>query len=175
VNDRWRIAVAVALSQVGREDEARQLIDEVLSAGDDVIPMDIIWILGHCALAETVATVGTPDQAVRQYGVLEPFDGRVPSLGSLTWPPVSLWLARLAERSGRSERAESHYADASGQVDAMGASVWRARVNLAWGRFRLSRGESARDLLVEARETARRFGVADVDRDAGALLEMQAK
>jgi hypothetical protein len=137
--------------------------------------MDIVWLLGHCALAEAVATVGTPDQAVRQYAVLEPFEGRVPCLGSLTWPPVSLWLARLAERSGRSERAESHYADASGQVATMGASVWWARVNLAWGRFRLSRGESARDLLVEARETARRFGVADVDRDAGVLLETQAK
>jgi class 3 adenylate cyclase/tetratricopeptide (TPR) repeat protein len=171
----WRLVLAFALAEVGREDEAKQLVDELLGAGDDVIPMDIVWLLGQCAFAVAVATVGTPDQAIRQYGVLEPFEGRVPCIGSLTWPPVSLWLARLAERCEWPERAESHYADASGQVNAMGALVWGARVNLAWGRFRLSRGEPARDLLVEARETARRVGVADVDRNAEALLEAQAK
>jgi tetratricopeptide (TPR) repeat protein len=166
----WASALAVALLRAGELEEAKATLDEILACGGDPFPYDRIWLLGQGFLGETLASLGTPEQAARQYEVLRPYAGRTPCVGTLVRSSVTHELATLAARAGWPDVAERHFAEAEAQHAALDAPIWLARTRLEWGRFLLgSEPDRALPLLQSARELADRMGAVDV-RDAAAEL-----
>ncbi|MGD0593539.1 MAG: BTAD domain-containing putative transcriptional regulator [Acidimicrobiales bacterium] len=168
----WRAALALTCAQLGDRDEAVSIIDDLMSDPAKAFPENVAWLLGHSVLAEAVAAVGTAAQAAREYPLLEPYAGRVPCLGNVARPGVSLALAGLAGRAGWRELAERHFSEAHALHLRLGATGWLARTQLEWGAFLLDTGESTRaeDLLIRARDTAEQTGAADVVEAARGLL-----
>jgi hypothetical protein len=168
----WRAGLAVAHAASGDRAVAASIVTEIMGQGEAIFPVNIAWLLGHSVLGEAVADVGTPEQARREYAILEPYAGRVPCVAGVARPGINLWLAVLAARGGSDGRAESHFAAAHQQHADFGASVWMARTDLEWGRFLLDRGESerARPLIERAQAAAERAGAAAVSQTAAALL-----
>ncbi len=125
-------------------------------------------------LGEAVAAVGTAEQAAAEYRLLAPYAGRIPCLGNITRPSITLVLATLAARAGRKEQAEQHFNDSSEQHLQLGAIGWLARTQFAWARFLLDDGETerVRALLAEARDGAARMGAADVSE---AIIRLDAE
>jgi hypothetical protein len=173
----WRAAVALACAQLGERDEAVSTLEELMTDPSTVFPENVVWLLGHSVLAEAVAVGGTAEQAAREYPLLAPYAGRVPCLGNIARPAISLWLAMLAVRAGWPERAEQHFAAAHEQHDRLGATAWLARTRLEWARSLLAAGElgQARILLAEARASAEQMGAADVLVAAETLLASVAE
>lgn len=168
----WRAGLAVTLVRIGEQGEAADLVAEMMVDSSSVFPNDPVWLFGHAALGEAVASVGTPEQAAEEYARLAPYAGRIPYVGVCTTMSVSRVLANLAARAGRSELAEEHFARAKEEHERLGAPEWLARTELEWGRFLLDAGEPnrARTLLAQAREGAERMGAADVVLAAKSLL-----
>jgi len=167
----WQAALALACAQRGERDEAVSIVDDLMAEPSTAFPENVVWLLGHSALAEAVAAVGTAEQAAREYPLLAPYAGRVPCLGNIARPATCLWLAMLAVRAGWPERAEQHFADAHEQHLRLGATAWLARTRFEWARFLIDAGEPvrARALLAQARDGAEAMGAADIVTAADAL------
>ncbi len=160
----WRAALAMTCAQLGERDEATAIIDDLMTDPARAFPQDVAWLLAHSVLGEAIAVVGTVDQAARHYRLLEPYVGRIPCLGNITRPSVTVVLGMLAARAGWNEQAEQNFSDAHQQHLHLGATGWLTRTQLAWARFLLDTGESDRPraLLAQARDGAERTGAADV-------------
>ena len=84
-------------------------------AADDfaALPRDNVWFGAMAALAETAATLGLAEEALRLHAQLAPFAGRnivTPTVAFLG--PVEMWLGILARVAGRGEQALEHLARA---------------------------------------------------------------
>jgi DNA-binding SARP family transcriptional activator len=160
----WRAASALTFAQVGDRAEAGSIIDDLMAGPADAFPPDVAWLAAHSVLAEAVATAGTAEQAAAEYRLLLPYSGRVPCLGNITRPSITLALAMLATRAGWNGEAERDFNDAHDQHLQLGAGVWLARTQFEWARFLLDVGETDRAdvLLSQALEGAARVGAADV-------------
>jgi hypothetical protein len=169
----WRAALAVASVSAGDHRGAVSIVDDLMVDPTRTFPPNVAWLLGHSALAEAVAAVGTTEQAEREYRALLPYAGRIPNLAMVARPVVSLWLALLAVRAGRPVQADDHFAAAVHEHERLGAQVFLARTRFEWGRFLLHQGsaESGRSMLTQARRSARRLGAAGIADDATRLLE----
>jgi hypothetical protein len=167
----WRAASALTLAQGGELEEAQSIIDGLMGGPADAFPPDVAWLLAHSVLAEVVALVGTDEQAAAEYRLLVPYSGRVPCLGNITRPSITLELAMLAVRAGWDEEADRKFSDAHDQHQRLGAGAWLARTQFEWARFLLSVGEPDRAnvLLAEAKEGAAHMGAADVTEAIGLL------
>ncbi len=167
----WRAASALTFAQLDEPGEAVSIIDDLMVDLTNAFP-DVTWLLAHSALGEAIAAVGTAEQAASEFRLLAPYVGRVPCLGNITRPSITLALAMLAARAGWSEEAERNFNDAHDQHLRLGAEGWLARTRFEWARFLLDAGEAdrARVLLSQAREGAARMGAADVT-DAIRILE----
>ena len=168
----WSAILANTLVRLDEQQEARVILDGLTADASDAFPNDFTWLLGHSFLGEAVAAVGTAKQAAREYGVLAPYAGRVPFVGPIIRPSVSLELALLAARADWPERAEEHFAEAHAQHVTLGAPGWLARTRLEWGRFLLDTGatDRARTLLAQARDGAEEMEAPDVVKAADSLL-----
>jgi hypothetical protein len=166
----WGAGLALALQRVGSTDESAALVDEIMAAPGDPLPYDRVWLLGHSCLGEAVAVVGTPEQALRQYRVLSPYEDRMTFMGTAAHHAIVLTLAMLAARFGDDDRAARHFVAAERYHERINAPIWLSRTRLEWGRFLLgSEPDRALPLLQSARELADRMGAVDV-RDAAAEL-----
>ncbi len=167
----WRAASALTLAQGGELAEARSIIDGLMGGPADAFPPDVAWLLAHSVLAEVVALVGTDEQAAAEYRLLVPYAGRVPCLGNITRPSITLELAMLAVRAGWDEEADRKFSDAHDQHQRLGAGAWLARTQFEWARFLLGVDEPDRAnvLLAEAKEGAAHMGAADVTEAIGLL------
>jgi tetratricopeptide (TPR) repeat protein len=168
----WQAALALTLTRLGHHNEVIDLVNELMVDPTTVFPRDGLWLTGRALLAEAVAVVGNAEQADREYEILAPYAGRLPSNGTVCMWSVSLGLATLAAPAGRPEDAERHFVEAHEQHERIGAPVWLARTQLEWGRFLLGAGESPRalTLLEQAREGAELIRAADVVSDVDSLM-----
>jgi tetratricopeptide (TPR) repeat protein len=171
---QWRAALAANLARVGEHEEARQLVDELMTDPETAFPADMIWLIGQSYLGEAVSMVGTEEQASRVYEILAPYAGRFAALGAFFRRAVNLDLATLAARAGRRETAEQHFADAAEQHLQLDAPVWLAETYLRWGQFHLDGGDSERalSLLADARDLATRMNCVDLAAIAAAELSV---
>lgn len=169
----WRAASALALAAAGDQQQAAAIVGELMADPESCFARNLAWLLSHSVLAEAVACVGSRQHAAREYQLLAPYAGRIPSILSVARPGVNLWLALLAAHAGRPDRAERHFGAAHEQHLRIAAPLWLARTQFEWGRFLLGQGsaERARGLLAEARDGARQTGSADVAAAATELLE----
>jgi hypothetical protein len=96
-------------------------------------------------------------------------------MATISMGTVAFHLGLLATTLGDYEAAASDFADAEAIEARIGAPTWQARTRLEWARMLLRRsgpGDSdrARELLSQALDTAREYGLARVEAQAGAFL-----
>jgi class 3 adenylate cyclase/tetratricopeptide (TPR) repeat protein len=170
-----RTRLALLYCELDRPEEARVLFDELV--GDDLarLPRDWSWLLAASACAAVCAYLGDTARAAVLYRLLAPYAGRFPTPAAVAYPSVSHYLGLLSTALGRFDEAEGHFSAAAAIHERIGAPAWLARTRLEWARLLGTRGqpgdaERARELLGQARATARELGLGGVERRAAALL-----
>jgi tetratricopeptide (TPR) repeat protein len=122
-----RAIVALALSEVGRSDEARALLEPAVASGFAETPYDLTWLSVACIYARVAAVLDESAVAAVLYRALEPFSEQVafPAFG--VWGPVGLYLGSLALVLGDPAGAEHHLQQAARIAIRAGAPIWEAR------------------------------------------------
>lgn len=122
-----RAALTCLLLELGREDEARAVFDELSVEGFGALYRDNEWLLGMALAAEACSRLRDAERAAVLYQQLAPFEGR----HSVGHPEGSLgavcrYLGLLAHTLGWLNKAEHHLRDAIAMNERMGARPWTA-------------------------------------------------
>ncbi len=170
------IALAYALCEEDRSEEARLLFDQVAAHDFVALPFNVMWLYSMAMLAEVCADLGDRPRGARLYERLSPHRDLVAIGGPLALGSVHHALGRLASILGRYDDAQEHFAEAARMHTDFSAHVWLARTRLEWARMLLARrqaadAEQARELLDQALATAGELSLANVERRAVALLQ----
>jgi hypothetical protein len=127
----WRAALATALGDAGRHEEARLEFDR-LSADDFAgVPRDNLWFGAMAMLTDAVVGLDLREEAMALHAKLAPFAGRnvvLPTIASLG--PVEMWLGILARVAGRDAQALEHLAAARACATRDGARLSLTQIGL---------------------------------------------
>jgi len=143
-----RAALALLLIDLGRDDEARVVFDDLARDEFSALYRDNEWLLGMAMASEACALLGAADHAAVLYGQLTPFSGSHAighaegSVGA-----TDRYLGLLAVTLGRLDDAIAHLAAGMAMNEEMGSPPWTAhtQVDLARAlRARAARGDSKR-------------------------------
>jgi hypothetical protein len=109
------------------------------------------------------------------YGLLAPYADQFVFAYGGAWGAVAHHLGLLAGTLDRFDEAEARFAAALATHERFGAPAWLARTRCEWAAVLLRRGvpgdaERARRFLDQALATARKLGLASVERRAVELL-----
>lgn len=171
-------ASAYVYGEVGEEEHARRAFETLADTGFAEIPRNENWLLTLGFAAQACTYLGDEKRAESLYDLLLPYRNLVVSHAHLRvyFGSVEAILAGLAATLGRRDQAFSHYEAAVESERRMGALPYLARTEYAYAQLLLD-GESnsaadrsrARELLADARKTARELGLAPNTQPAQAL------
>jgi class 3 adenylate cyclase len=176
----WRARLVQLYAEFGREADARRELDALAADDFAAVPVDALWLLSFCWLAEACAVLRDRERAHEIYGRLLPHAKRnVVVANAAVNGSVERSLGQLAAVLGRYAEAERHF-DAAIDFDRrLGARPLQARVQVDFARMLLERdaaGDRPRALRLanEALEIAQTLGMKLVTERALALkLEAQ--
>ncbi|MGE0000165.1 MAG: BTAD domain-containing putative transcriptional regulator, partial [Ilumatobacteraceae bacterium] len=125
----WRVALAACLVASGRGDEARPVLDDLVSADRIDHNPDSLYLAIGALLVEVAREVGTAEQAGWLLHHLLPFRGRmiVTGLGRASLGPIDRVLGLAAYLSGDLDLADELLSSAIAQSRAMHARPHVAR------------------------------------------------
>ena len=179
----YRAARALFHAELGRVEEASQVIEELAADGATRIPRDQTWTGSVAALINATAVLAARGDGGAAYAPpaetllreLRPFSGRVlvSAAGALCLGAVDRYLAMAALTSGDGASARAWCDSALALETQLGSPPHQARTRLWRARARITGGDldGAREDAAWAREVAGRIGMLEVEREAGALLE----
>jgi tetratricopeptide (TPR) repeat protein len=104
----FRLAHAISCSVVGREDEARRVLDEAARTRFVHIAFDWWWmttVIGYAVLAIELEDIAA---AADLYPLLEPFGNQVAFNGATSQGCVGAYLGKLASLLGQHDVADAH-------------------------------------------------------------------
>jgi tetratricopeptide (TPR) repeat protein len=173
---RFRCALAHLYAEVGREEDAVRVLDDLLSCDLAHEYVDAEWLFAMTLLADAVAAVGDVAGAERLYAILRPYEALyadAPVEG--TFGSVARGLGVLATTGGRFDDAERHFEHALHIERRMRARPWLAHTQHGYAAMRLQRARPgdahrARDLLGEAVCTYGTLGMGTWADRAAALV-----
>jgi len=141
----YRAGIVSLTAQLGREREARSMLDQMAARDFEDIPKDIGYVNALSHLAIAAAELGDSARAERLYGLLAPYAlYNTPNSLLLYEGSASYPLALLAALLGRAERAEEHFQEALAMNERLGARPQIARLGYAYARWLAGRQRSAR-------------------------------
>jgi tetratricopeptide (TPR) repeat protein len=118
----WRAGLALILTQLGRDAEARRELERLVHEGACDMPRDNVWLLAVALLSEACSHLGDRRRAAVLYEHLAPLAARnVVSPHAIFAGPASLYLAILATTMGESELAAEHLETAAEAAARIGA------------------------------------------------------
>jgi tetratricopeptide (TPR) repeat protein/predicted Ser/Thr protein kinase len=171
----FRAALALARSEGGLDDEARETIAVDAARDFDEFPYDSNWLVGLSIYAQACGSLGETGAATSLARLLDPWGAQIAYNSATVWGSVSRLLGVLLGVLGRYEAAEQRLEHAARLHDRIGAPIWLARtrvdlahVLLAWDRP--ADGDRARRLLEQALAAAAELGCAGIERRASGLL-----
>jgi class 3 adenylate cyclase len=172
----FRAGLAWAAAELGRNDEAHAILEELRSDDFAVVPRQHNWLLVLAFLSRACIRLGVSDAAAQIYDLLIPHRSDVVVLLAVWVGPVGHDLGLLATALTRYDDADVHFAEAAGIEARLGAGAMLTHTHVAWARMLLARGgagdtDHARVLLGEAQDRARRLGMGNVERLAMTLLK----
>lgn len=169
--------LALAYTETGRTAEARGVFETLVRSDFSKSAFDAVWLRWVSDCATVCAAVRDADRAAVLHRMLAPYADQFPvfAVGTASGS-VSYYLGILAATTRDFDEAEARFATAAATHETMGAPTWLARTRLEWARMLLTRqtpgdAEQARELLGQALDTARIFGLANVERRAVELLQ----
>ena len=136
---RWREALAAA--ELGDAEAARAEVERHARRGFGDLPLDGLWLVHVCGLAECCVLTGDVQRGEQLYELLLPHaELNAISYTQQSFGPAALRLGMLATLLERSEEAERHFMTAMECCELLGARAIRARVLLEHARSLLARG-----------------------------------
>jgi tetratricopeptide (TPR) repeat protein len=161
----WRCAVAYALVEAARDDQAvvefeRQVRDEFAS-----VPRDHLWTTCMAFLGLTCAALHDADRAAKLYELLLPYaryNHRMTRIGIGSLGPIAHYLGLLAATMARWDAAADHFHAAMRMSTRMAAPVFLANSRYHYAQTLLAspgREQEARELIDRALASARRLGI----------------
>jgi tetratricopeptide (TPR) repeat protein len=167
-------ALGFVYGELGRDDDARRLLENAAVAGFHNIAKDITWLITIARYADIAARLDAQDHAAELYDILLPFREQIVTSGVVAFGSAERSLGLLAAALGRHDLADQHFAAAVEVHQRLDASLFLARTWMNWGQAQLRRGpdrlDAARDMLARAIAIAAPHGDA-LAREAGALAE----
>ena len=125
----WRAAVAAALADAGRGEQARIELDRLLADDFAALPRDNLWLAAMALVCETVLALDLREQAEAVHAKLAPFAGRNVVLPTVAFlGPVELWLGVMARVAGRDAEALEQLRAARVRATRDGARTSLARI-----------------------------------------------
>jgi len=162
----WRAGAALALLEVGRSDDAREL---VLAEDLRSIPWDQAWSAALFWWAVVCSRLRLRAREV--YELVAPFAGEFAAPPGMVYGTFDWALGALAASLERYKQAEAHFAAAAEIEERLGAPLFLAHTHASWARALIDRGwpedlDRALPMLEQAEETAERLGAGLVTREA---------
>jgi class 3 adenylate cyclase/tetratricopeptide (TPR) repeat protein len=172
----WRLALAMTQAHRGALGDARAEFDVAAAAGFDQIPFDNVWGTAVPLAAEVCAAVGDADRAAELYELLLPYKDRflVVTTTIACHGAVARYLGLVARTMGRLDTAVQHFHAALAANRRIGAAAIAARTACDYAATLLLRGAAddrtrALSLIADAKTTARRLALADLERELDEL------
>jgi tetratricopeptide (TPR) repeat protein len=139
----WRIALAGALVESDRVDEARPHYHFLADDDCAQVPPDVEYPVVLCGLGRLSYRV-RPDAAIVRsiYDRLAPFTGYFNWTGTTIADANDLGLAMAAATLGEDDTADAHFASAIDLCERAGAQAYIARCALDWARVLDGRGDA---------------------------------
>jgi class 3 adenylate cyclase len=176
----WRARLVQLYAEFGREADARRELDALAADDFAAIPVDSLWLLSLCWLAESCSVLRDRERAQAIYERLLPHAKRnVVVANAAVNGSVERSLGQLAATLGRYADAERHFEAAIDFDRRLGARPLQARVQVDFARMLLDRdgpGDRARALRLanDALAVTQDLGMMRVTERALALkLEAQ--
>jgi tetratricopeptide (TPR) repeat protein len=160
----YEATLARILAVLGRTSEAAALLERLLP--QTLAASGPRWLGAVTDLSVVAAEVGGRASAARLYEALLPYQGRLVIWGGANAVngPASHYLGLLAARLGRTDDAVTHFEDAIGLAERIGARPALARSLVELGEALTRRGDDgdarrAADLLRRSRDLASELGL----------------
>jgi tetratricopeptide (TPR) repeat protein len=175
----FRAALVNLYCEVGRNDDARAILEAEAATGFRSMPYDGVWLSGLALYAEAATDVSCRPAAEVLLERLRPWCGQVISTGSTVLGGVTHFVGLLELTLGRLDDAHRSLTDAVEIHERLAAPFPLARSQQALGRVLQARGSAgdarrATAVLELALATAQRHGFAVVERRVRALLDRTA-
>ena len=104
----FKLAYGIICRAVGREDVAREILDDGMASGFAELPVDNIWttcVIGYAILA---IELDHAEAAAQLLPLIEPFANDVAFNGVTSQGPIAAYVGKLASLLGRHDDAEEH-------------------------------------------------------------------
>jgi tetratricopeptide (TPR) repeat protein len=158
----FRASLAALCADLGRDAEARRLLEELAANGFEVLPRDNEWLMAAHYLAETCCALGDVSRAETLHAEIEPHAAKgAINVAEGAVGTLARAVGELAALLGRHHEAIGHFRLAIDRDDANGGRPWaaHARVGLAAVLARQGEADEAGRLLDEAAATAAELGM----------------
>ena len=173
----WRLALAAALVESDRVEEARPHYGWLAADSCANVPLDMEYPVTLCGLGRLSLRV-QPDPAI----VVDVYERLLPFAGTFNWSggniqdPNDLGLAVAAAALGRDSAADGHFAAVIELCDRAQHPTVMARAHLDWARVLMERGDSGRarqhaEAALAIAEPLGLDGPSGVTTRAGAIVE----
>ena len=161
----YRASAAFMYAELGRLDDARELLAPVAARRFEDVAYDSLWLPTLWVWAGAAVRLGDTAAAAVLYDELAPWHEQVATTGANVLGAVADMLGRLAVVLGRRDAAEAHFREAIEVHERFRAPFLLARTELALGELL-----GDRSLFVSALDRARTYRCPDVERRALELL-----
>jgi eukaryotic-like serine/threonine-protein kinase len=162
----WRMALAFAYSELGREDDARDELDRATEVDLRRDRKDLNWLVTAALLSEVYARLRDHDRAARLYEVLRPYGARclVVGRGVVCLGSMAQKLGLLCAITSRWDEAEKHFEAALALDRRISARPLMAHTQHRYAEMLLTRArandrERAVELLSSAAGIATELGM----------------
>lgn len=140
----WRLALAGALVESDRVDEAREHYFWLADDGCANVPRDIEYSVSMGGLALWSYAVRPPESILRDvYERFSPWAGNFSWTGPTIMHPSDHGLAMAASALQQPDVADGHFADAVALCERAGARVYLAHAHYDWAHVLADRGDAA--------------------------------
>ncbi len=166
-----RINLAAALCDLDQTADAQELFSPIAQGEFVALPLDLSWLTTMTLCADVARVLDDRDAAMSIANALEPWRDQFAYTTLTCRGSIERPLGVALATAKRYDEANNALARAARQHDAVAAPVELARTKIDWARALLGRAspgdhDHARTMLDEAEETARRLGLATIERDA---------
>ena len=167
--------LALLYCELGREHEARPILEAATAAGISNIPVDTSMLRTVTTLSVVATRLGDKRAAADCAEALNPYADHFVVMAGVPTGAVHHYLGLLAASLDRLDEADARFAAAVDAHERAGMPRWLARSRLEWARTLANRrgpgdADRARVLLGRVAEHAYELGMAHLDRQAAALL-----
>ncbi|HLN17692.1 MAG TPA: AAA family ATPase [Acidimicrobiales bacterium] len=170
-----RSGLALVYCELGRDDEALELIEADIADQFASFPYDMTWLSSMVVMSEICVRLERTDGAEVLYDRLLPWPSQIALNQTTALGPVALALGNISTLCRRYDDAEEHYHEALDLSRNLRSPFWVARTQIEWSNMLFRRkafGDEvrARQMVGSALDIADTYGLGGIRARADNLL-----